>query len=116
MAIQQLGKKIGPHLFITEIRTIAADNFWMSPAYQQKSVAIHFTWKQEIPEVMALLPTIEKELAPFKARPHWGKIFTISAQTLNERYPKFSAFKKIAESYDPKGKFRNDFLSKNVWG
>lgn len=114
-AIQKLGKKIGPHLFITEIRTIAADDFWMSPAYQQKSVAIHFTWKQEIPEVMALLPLIEKELAPFGARPHWGKIFTIPAKTLRERYPKFEEFRKLAERYDPAGKFRNDFLNRNIF-
>lgn len=115
LAIQQLGKKIGPYLFITEIRTIAADDFWMSPAYQQKSVAIHFTWKQEVPEVMALLPLIEQELAPFKARPHWGKIFTIPAKTLHERYPKFAAFRKLAEKYDPAGKFRNDFLNNTIF-
>ncbi|MES1249965.1 MAG: FAD-binding protein, partial [Chitinophaga rupis] len=76
-AIARMGKEITPHLLITEIRTIAADDLWMSPCYQQPSVTIHFTWKQDWPAVSRLLPLIEKELAPFNARPHWGKLFTM---------------------------------------
>ncbi len=94
MAIQQMGKDIGPHLFISEIRTIAADRFLMSPCYEQDSVAIHFTWKQEWEEVNALLPRIEEALAPFGVRPHWGKIFTVSAQTFNSRYANLPRFSK----------------------
>jgi xylitol oxidase len=115
MAIQGLGKQIGPHLFITEIRTIAADSFWMSPCRNQDSVAIHFTWKQEWDAVSKLLPLIEKELAPFKARPHWGKVFTMSPLVLDSRYEKLDDFKKLTAFYDPKGKFRNDFLNRNVY-
>jgi xylitol oxidase len=115
-AIQRLGKQIGPHLFISEIRTIAADDFWMSPCRNQQSVAIHFTWKQEWKEVNALLPVIEKELAAFNARPHWGKIFTMSANTLAARYEKMEDFKKLAATYDPTGKFRNDFLNAVIYG
>src|SRR5882757_7010402 len=110
LAIQKMGKQIGPHLFITEIRTIAADQLWLSPCRNQDSVTIHFTWKQEWDEVKKLLPLIEKELAPFNARPHWGKLFTMPASTLESRYEKLTDFKKIAATYDPKGKFRNDFL------
>src|SRR6201982_1527376 len=71
-AVSRLGKKIGPHLFIPEIRTIAADDLWMSPCRNQPSVAIHFTWKQDWPAVRALLPISGRELAPFNTRPHWG--------------------------------------------
>jgi alditol oxidase len=115
MAIQRLGKQIGPHLFITEIRTIAADQLWMSPCRNQDSVTIHFTWKQEWAEVKKLLPLIEKELDPFQARPHWGKLFTMPASTLESRYEKLEDFKKLAASYDPHGKFRNDFLDGNLY-
>ncbi len=115
LAIQSLGKQIGPHLFISEIRTIAADELWLSPCRNQHSVTIHFTWKQEWDEVRKLLPLIEKELAPFNARPHWGKLFTIPPQVLESRYEKLADFKKLAAHYDPKGKFRNDFLSKNIY-
>jgi xylitol oxidase len=114
-AVSQLGKQIGPHLFITEIRTIAADNLWMSPCHNQTSVTIHFTWKQETEAVMKLLPLIEKELAPFNPRPHWGKIFTIAPKVLQSRYEKLDDFKKLAAGYDPHGKFRNAFLEHNLY-
>jgi xylitol oxidase len=115
-AIAKLGKQIGPHLFVTEIRTIAADNLWMSPCYLQTSVAIHFTWKPETEAVLKLLPIIEKELAPYNARPHWGKIFTIAPEIIASRYEKMAGFKEIVALYDPKGKFRNQFLDRNIYG
>lgn len=115
-AIQKMGKAIGPHLFISEIRTIDADHCWMSPCYQQPSVAIHFTWKQEWDAVIKLLPVIEKELAKYNAKPHWGKLFTIAYSTLASRYKKMEAFKKVIAQYDPSGKFRNDFLATNLYG
>ena len=62
---------------ITELRTIDADELWMSPCYKRASLAIHFTWKQEWEAVSKVLPMIERELAPFGVRPHWGKLFTI---------------------------------------
>jgi len=115
-AVSRLGKQIGPHLFITEIRTIAADNLWMSTCHKQTSVTIHFTWKPETEAVLKLLPLIEKELAPFNARPHWGKIFTLAPKVLQSRYEKLGDFKKIVAEYDPKGKFRNGFLEHNIFG
>ena len=115
-AIARLGKQISPHLFNTEIRTIAADQLWMSPCHNQTSVTIHFTWKQETAAVLKLLPLIEKELSPFNARPHWGKIFTMAPKVLESRYEKLNDFKKLVAEYDPKGKFRNDFLSKEIYG
>jgi xylitol oxidase len=115
-SVSRLGKQIGPHLFIAEIRTIAADKLWMSPCHNQTSVTIHFTWKQETEAVLKLLPLIEKELAPFHARPHWGKIFTMSPRVLASRYEKLADFKKMVASYDPDGKFRNGFLERNIYG
>jgi xylitol oxidase len=115
LAIQSLGKQIGPHLFISEVRTIAADTLWMSPCRNQDSVAIHFTWKQEWDSVHKLLPQIEKLLAPFNPRPHWGKIFTMPAPVLESRYEKLDDFKKLVAHYDPKGKFRNDFLNHSLY-
>lgn len=115
LAVAKLGKQIGPHLMISEIRTIASDNLWLSPCRGQASVAIHFTWKQEAEAVGKLLPIIEKELAPFNVRPHWGKLFTIPSTVLVSRYEKMSDFKILAKTYDPDGKFRNEFLSKNIY-
>jgi len=115
-AIAALGKLIGPHLLISEIRSIAADELWLSPCYQRDCIAFHFTWKQHTEEVMQLLPVIESALAPFQARPHWGKLFTIPPRVLAERYEKMAAFQQLVTQYDPRGKFRNAFLERQVFG
>ncbi len=116
LAVEKLHEQISPHLMITEIRTIAADDLWMSPAYKQDSVAVHFTWKPEWPEVSKLLPVIERELAPFNPRPHWGKLFTIPPAQLQSRYEKLPEFIALAKKFDPQGKFRNEFLNTNIFG
>jgi alditol oxidase len=115
MAIEKLHEKITPHLFISEIRTIQADNFWMSPCYKQTCVALHTTWKQEADIVMGLLPLVEEQLAPFNPRPHWAKLFTMPPSVLQSRYEKLNDFKEIIHQYDPNGKFRNEFLNKNLY-
>jgi xylitol oxidase len=115
LAVERLGDQVTPHLMISEIRTIAADHFWMSPCHQQDCVAIHFTWKQDWPAVSQLLPVIEKELAPFQARPHWGKLFTMSPTVLKSRYERLPEFIELSKKYDPQGKFRNAFLERNVF-
>lgn len=114
-AVEKLSAKIGPLLMITEIRTIAADDLWMSTAYKRDSVAIHFTWKQEVEGVMALLPEVEAALEPFDYRPHWGKIFTIDPTKLQKRYEKLDEFKALVAEFDPDGKFRNEFIEKNLY-
>jgi xylitol oxidase len=112
MAIEALHEKIRPHLFISEIRTIDADSLWMSPCYKQSCVAFHFTWKQDIEAVMVLLPLIEQQLAAFKPRPHWGKLFTMPADVLQSRYERLGDFKQLIQQHDPKRKFRNEFLER----
>src|SRR5439155_17972582 len=92
-AVRTLRERVGPLIQISEIRTIAADRFWISPFYQRESVAIHFTWRREQAAVMALLPDIERALAPFDPRPHWGKLFTIDPTRLRAVYPKMDDFR-----------------------
>jgi xylitol oxidase len=116
LAVQRLHEMVSPQLLITEIRAIAADDLWMSPCYKQPCVTIHFTWKQDWPAVSKLLPVIERELAPFKARPHWGKLFTMSREQLKPNYEKLSEFVALCNRFDPQGKFRNSFLNRNIFG
>ena len=114
LAVEGLRDQIKPHLLITEIRTIAADDLWMSPCYKQDSVSIHFTLKPDWPSVKKLLPMIEKQLAPFHARPHWAKLFTLSPSRLKSLYQKLPDFQKLLTEFDPKGKFRNAFMDSIV--
>jgi len=116
LAVERFRDRVTPHLLISEIRTIAADSLWMSPCYQQPCVAIHFSWKQDWPAVSKLLPVIEKELEPFQARPHWGKLFTISPALLRSRYSRLDEFVALSKKFDPQGKLRNEFLERNVFG
>jgi alditol oxidase len=114
-AIIELRDQITPHLFISEVRTIAADELWMSPCYQQASVGIHFTWKPDWPAVQKLLPIIEETLTPFEVRPHWGKLFLLAPEQFKSTYKKLADFRKLTETFDPKGKFRNEFLDRNIF-
>ena len=115
LAVERLRDHVSPHLFITEIRTIAADDLWMSPVYKQDCIAIHFTWKPEMDAVRRLMPQVERALAPYRARPHWGKLFTVAPSTLRSIYTKLPEFVALAKRYDPQGKFRNAFLNQNVF-
>jgi len=105
-ALSVLRPRIAPLLLVSEVRAVAADELWMSPCYQRESLAIHFTWKLLVAEVDALLPAVEAALAPFSARPHWGKLFSAPAGHL---YPGLHEFRELAASLDPAGKFQNGF-------
>jgi xylitol oxidase len=115
-AMVRLRDQLEPVLLISEVRTIAADRLWMSPSCQQAAVGIHFSWKKDWPAVQKLLPVIEEQLAPFQARPHWGKLFTMQPSHLQMVYPKLPDFQELLRTYDPQGKFRNAFLDTYIFG
>lgn len=115
MAVESLHEIISPVLFVTEVRSIAADELWLSPAYKKEVIAIHFTWKQEVEKVMKVIPQVEAKLSPLGAMPHWGKIFTMPAAEVQSRYPKFKDFLALAKKMDPQGKWKNAFLQRNIY-
>lgn len=114
-AVRSIADTLAPRLFVSEIRTGAADEFWLSPFYRQQSVALHFTWKPLQADVEAVLPALEELLRPFGARPHWGKLFTPSTHDWEALYPRFADFRALADMHDPDGKFRNALLD-NILG
>lgn len=111
-AVRALADQLAPLLYVSEIRTVAADEFWLSPSYRRDSVALHFTWKPLQREVEAFLPALEVSLAPFEARPHWGKLFAIPRAELAARYPRFEDFCALVARHDPGGTFRNGYLDR----
>jgi xylitol oxidase len=112
--LRGLGSALAPLLLVAEIRAVAADTLWLSPFSEQDSVAFHFTWKPRPADVLTVLPRIEAALAPFSARPHWGKLFTASARELEAVYPKLLDFRRLMRKLDGDGKFRNDFVARYV--
>jgi xylitol oxidase len=115
-AVEELRDHITPHLFVTEFRTIAADNLWMSTCHDRNSMTVHFTWKPDWPAVKKVLPLIEAKLAPFGVRPHWAKMFTMQPSDIQKCYPKLPDYKAMLKHYDPAGKFRNEFLNTTLFG
>jgi alditol oxidase len=112
----RIGSKIRPLIQVSEIRTIAADTLWMSPQYGQDTVAIHFTWKPEQERVERALVELERALAPFEPRPHWGKLFLADAKTIGPRYERLGDFAGLLDRLDPRGAFRNEWLESRVLG
>ncbi|GAA2379948.1 alditol oxidase [Nonomuraea africana] len=104
-ALHGIRAVLAPVLQISEIRTVAADDLWLSPAYGQDVAGFHFTWIKDVSRVLPVIETVTRALEPYEARPHWGKLFTAVAP-----YARMADFRELVGAFDPQGKFANDFL------
>jgi xylitol oxidase len=109
-ALREIGAAFAPVLQVSEIRTVAGDDLWLSPAQGRDSVAVHFTWIKDTDAVLPVLAAVEERLLPLGARPHWGKLTTIPPATVAGRYARMADFRDLARALDPAGRFRNTFL------
>ena len=110
--LRALGKQFAPVIQVSEVRTIAADELWLSPSQGRDTVALHFTWIQDEAAVLPVVTALEDAINPLGARPHWGKVFAADAAYLRSCYPKVADFIELAAKYDPDGTFRNPYLDK----
>ena len=110
-AVARVRKQIAPVLQVNELRTVAADDLWLSMNYQRASLGLHFTWIADTAAVLPAVKAVEEQLAPLEPRPHWGKVFTQDAATVRGRYPRFADFRALAQRHDPAGVFRNAWLN-----
>jgi xylitol oxidase len=109
-AVDGIRETVAGVLQICEVRTMAADEQWLSPAHGRDTVALHFTWIEDTAAVTPVVRRLEEALDAFDARPHWGKVFTTPAEVLRERYPRLGDFRRLARELDPEGKFANAFV------
>jgi alditol oxidase len=109
-AVHELAPLVRPLLVWTELRTAARDGLWLSPSYERDVVAIHFTWKDLPAEVGAVIPRIEQALAPFGARPHWGKVHAFDAERIAAVHPRLADARAVFERLDPDARFANAHL------
>ncbi len=114
--LRAIGDRIDRCLLMGEIRTMAADELWLSPSYGHDTVGLHFTWKREAGAVDEITAEMEELLLPLGARPHWGKLIHAPAGRLAPLYPRMAEFRALADVHDPGGKFRNAFLDYHVFG
>ena len=108
--LRVLGDRLGPVLHVGEIRTVAADDLWLSPAYGRDSVAFHFTWIADLAAVGPVLAQVEAALLPLEARPHWGKLSAATPEDLAAAFPRLADFLRLAHRRDPQGRFRTPFF------
>lgn len=111
-AVRELAAQIQPVLFVSELRTAASDGLWLSGAYERDMLAIHFTWHNDPTGVRAVLPLIEEALAPFHARPHWGKLHAFDAAAIARVHPRLADARAVFERLDPEGRFSNAHLER----
>lgn len=109
-ALDAVRADVAPVLQICEVRTVAADAQWLSPSYGRDTAAFHFTWIEDTAAVLPVVRRVEEALEGFDARPHWGKVFTVPAAELRNRYPRLDDFRALARELDPDGKFANAFV------
>jgi xylitol oxidase len=110
-SLADLRDRIAPLLMITEIRAIAADTLWLSPSAGRDTVALHFTWQKDEAAVAPVVAAIEERLLDFRARPHWGKVFSTPPEVVRGLYDRFEDFEALVRKLDPQGKFRNELLA-----
>ena len=110
-ALREISSLFAPTLLISEMRTVRADELWLSPAYGRDSIAFHFTWTDNEPAVMDALAAIEEQLMPLGPRPHWGKLSTMTAAQVIASYERAPDFNRLMVDRDPTFKFRNDFVN-----
>jgi len=108
---QRVPKLADPVMFPVEIRVAAADDIWLSTAYERDSayIAIHQFVGMPYREYFDLFESIAGAVG---GRPHWGKMHSLDASVLRERYPRFEDFTALRASVDPSGKFLNPYLSR----
>ena len=111
-AMRGLGERIASVVQVSEIRSIAADDLWLSPTYERDSFALHFTWIDDRAAVTPVLTAIEDALLPLGARPHWGKLFVSGPEAALATYERAGDFRQLLERRDPGGKFRNEFIDR----
>lgn len=111
-ALAAIADRIAPVLQVSEIRTVAADDQWLSPAQGRDSVAFHFTWNPDTAGVVPVLAAIEEALAPFGPRPHWGKLFLTGEPELRRAYDRYADFEALTGRLDPRGVFRNELTDR----
>ncbi len=110
--LRALSDQITPVLRICEIRSVAADDLWLSPSHRRDSVAFHFTWIADDVAVAPVVAAIERRLAALGPRPHWGKVFSIAPDIVRRQYERMDDFGRLMLEFDPKGKFRNDLVDR----
>ena len=92
-----------------EVRTVGADDAFLSPQYQTATTSISVSGKPGT-DYWDYLRSIDALLAEFDARVHWGKLHFLTPERLQALYPRADDFIALRRELDPEGIFLNDHL------
>jgi len=104
-ALAGVADRFREHLVVGELRTVAADDLWLSMAHGRDSLAVHFTWRRTPGTLAEAVPLVTGVLAPFRARPHWGKAHPLRAAELAAVVPCLDRARELFDGLDPDGVF-----------
>ena len=87
------------------------DDLWLSTAHGRASgyIAVHRYWREDPTEYFE---AVEQIMLAHGGRPHWGKMHTLDAAILRDRYPRFDDFVALRDRLDPDRMFRNRYLER----
>jgi FAD/FMN-containing dehydrogenase len=100
-----------PIMLPIEVRAAAADDIWLSTAYQRESAYVAIHQYVGMP-FRAYFDMFEAIAGAVGGRPHWGKMHTADAATLRTRYPRFDDFARVRAEVDPEGRFTNPYIDR----
>src|SRR5690606_9932111 len=112
VAVMPLGERIRPLLHASEVRTVAADELWLSPAQHRDSACVHFTSQQRPAAVAGVLPELEERLPLFAPGRVWGKVFTTAAEALGAQYPDLERLRAVRDRLVTERIFRNVYVDR----
>lgn len=92
-----------------EYRTQAADNLWLSPAFDRQVVTLSAHQGAGL-AFEAFFSQVERICLDHGGRPHWGKWHTRDRGFFESRLPGWSQFREQRLRLDPEGRFSNPYL------
>jgi FAD/FMN-containing dehydrogenase len=92
-----------------QIRWQKADLAYLSAQYQRDIVSVSVSGRPGT-TYEPFLRELDRELQPFDARPHWGKVHYLTRERVEALYPRYDDFQRIRREFDPKGIFLNPHL------
>ena len=109
-AIRDLIRSDFPELqWPVEYRTVAADDVWLSMAYQRPTVTVSV--HQDINEDdEPYFRACEAIFLSFDGRPHWGKVNYLDGAQLAACHPRWHDWWTVRDQADPDQLFLNDYL------
>jgi L-gulonolactone oxidase len=97
--------------FPVEVRVAPADDVTLSTASGRDTAYIAVHMFKGTPYDL-YFREVEKLYQDVGGRPHWGKLHTLGAEQLRDRYPRFDEFVALRDSLDPERRFTNAYLDR----